>query len=164
MALAWYGVRTQYGVERRVADDIEHKLRLEAWSPSFRIAGDLAAPVLPCYAFCRFDTDDDGWQAIRDIRGAVKPLPLNAYWPVAIPQRLVDDFMMRTDRGEFDLRGDDRLVLKYRPGDRVSIVAGAMKGRIAQFVRQIREKAEIEFPLFGRMNSGLVPVGFIGDP
>lgn len=163
MALAWYGVRTQYGVERRVADDIERGLRLESWSPSFRIAGDLAAPVLPCYTFCRFDIDDDGWQAIRDIRGAVKPLPLNAYWPVSIPQRLVDDFMMRADRGEFDLRGTDRLSLKYRPGDKVTITAGAMKDRTAKFVQQIRDMAEIAFPLFGRMNSALVPVGFIGD-
>lgn len=164
MADQWFVVRTHPGHERSASEQIS-SLGHVTYSPMYSTAngfwprGQRSTPVFPSYVFTEFDFNTDDWEKINDQRHVVRLMPFHVPWPSPIPVSFVDDLRSREDAGDFQVRlPGGSLRLKYRPGDKVPIVAGAWAGLHAEFIEQVKDNVKLLTRLFGQEREVLFPV------
>lgn len=154
----WYVARTNWGKELSVAAQVA-SLGYVGYAPQFQMNEVDVGPAFPSYVFCQFDLDDDGWQRVSSLRGAVRLLPMHTPFPSHLPLSFIPWIRSREANGDFVIRGvPGRLILKYRPGDAVQLKEGSAWGGVPlRFVQQIKDNVDLIASIFGRPTSISVP-------
>ena len=125
----WYCVHTRPLKETRACAHLSENLRLETYFPLLRrqrtirrVNRIVTGPLFPRYIFCRFDYT----QWYRAVRYAPEVIDVVSFGdcPAAVDQRLID--------GIKEWAGDTVDLINatptLRPGDRVQIIDGPMRG------------------------------------
>ncbi|MDE0779557.1 MAG: transcriptional activator RfaH [Alphaproteobacteria bacterium] len=86
-------------------------------------------PLFPRYLFVRLDLERERWRAIYSTVGVSHMVGTNEM-PMPLPEGVVEEISTRENaEGLVDLEREK----KFRPGDRLQILSGALINKIGQF-------------------------------
>jgi len=131
----WYVVHTQpHGEQTALANLLRQGFR--AYLPQYlrrrrhaRKLTQVSRPLFPRYLFVNINIERERWRAIRSTIG-VMHLVGTEERPSPVPEGIIEGISAReNDEGLIDLNSEKR----FRPGDRVQILSGALMDKTGIF-------------------------------
>lgn len=149
MARCWCVAKVHRGREEALCDQVA-PAGVEVYNPQFLVARNgrrRMEPLFPTYLFLNGDPEDESWMTVRRARGLKYLLGSDAH-PSPVDDGIVETIRQRVAQWN---GGGWRDV--FRPGDRVLINAGPLKGLEAIFVKYVpaRERCRV---LIATLRSG----------
>ncbi len=130
--MEWYVLRTKPRAERQVSALLDLRAA-EHYLPLIRSARNHSRkePLFPGYLFCRVAIPSVQWVEVRSLPGI--SYVLNAQGtPLPVPGDLVESVRLRTT-----LENSGDRPCRFRPGERVEIASGPLRGLEAAFDRRL---------------------------
>jgi transcriptional antiterminator RfaH len=129
----WYVVETQPRAEAKALWHLERQ-GYTAYLPRYRKlrrharrTDEVRAPLFPRYLFIEMDIARTAWLAVRSTIGIAR-LVCQGDKPAPVPDGIVDDIRIREDAN-----GLVPIEPRFRPGEAVRIVAGALADQVGLF-------------------------------
>lgn len=157
MPSEWHVIRIQPRAEYLAAEELIRD-GYEIYFPRFKSvyarAGHADTPLFPGYMFIRCDPKNEGWPSFRMAHRVAGWVNFQGFVPT-IPNEIVDALAQRLD----EKSGGQGLWRRFKPGDVVQVVAGALEG-LGEVIEQAKSptgKAKVLLEFMGRMVEAKVP-------
>lgn len=114
--------------------------------------------LFPNYLFVRFDRDDKRglWRNINVTRGVVRLLATMEGAPIPVPTALVDELLNSVDGGYLQVT-DETKPIRYRKGQYLRVVDGALEGFVGLYVGSDRQRVGILLEIMGAVREVFIP-------
>jgi len=157
MTRKWYVIKTEPGVEHLASQELDRD-GFEVFAPRVQTpnkpAGQEDSPFFPGYIFLKLDLDNVGWPTFRPahrVRGFIKfggDIP-------TLSDKTINELSNRVKA----INGEDGLWQRFRSGETVQVVSGAMEGfaLVLEEAKSPQARAKVLLEFMGRKIQAEVP-------
>ncbi len=135
----WFLVSTKPKKEFIIESIITNSLSdVEVYLPKYKKRDGTIAPFFPNYIFIKFDPEKY-FHIIKYTQG-VRKIVSNDEGPVPVPEWIINDLKSREEKGIIKL---GKKTKKLKPGDRVIIEEGPLRGWVGIFEKEVNDSGRV---------------------